>query len=172
MPAGLGLVSYWPVPNSERAVFCQETRNLAASGRVQTFRFGDVDSVFLAKAWLEPIEQVIYVPQQVESPLWVHYDRKGTGLYMYSSSLAGPLEVSGQYSRLQFVFSQFQETSHGYHFRIVGKFLAGRMHRGFGGRDPGVQGYTLEKQCKRQFSVVASYDGNWKVMKFAIGTHR
>lgn len=58
MPAGLDRCPYGPVPNSERAVFCQETRNLAASGRVQTFRFGDVDSVHLAKAWLGPIEQV------------------------------------------------------------------------------------------------------------------
>lgn len=32
------LVSYRTVPNSERAVFCQETRNLAGSGRVETFR--------------------------------------------------------------------------------------------------------------------------------------
>lgn len=54
----IGLVSYGLIPNSERAVFCQETRELGWKWSSRDIQVGDVDSVHLAKGWLEPIKQI------------------------------------------------------------------------------------------------------------------
>ena len=133
-----GLVSYGTVPYSERAVFCQETRKLAGSGRVDTCRL---------------VKSTHSILRMIGLSLSDRFIRTATSCcYTYLSFLAGPLEVSGQHSRFRNVFSQSQETSQGYHFKVTEKFQAERICRGFRERDPGVQSYTLKQQCKRQFS--------------------
>ena len=89
---------------------------------------GDVDSVYLAKDCLEPIKQIYTYCSKLRVRYgYIITEKELVFTRIRPFSLAGPLEVSGQHSRLRFVFSQFQETSHGYRFRIIEK-IPSRTH--------------------------------------------